>query len=88
MMKLNKLCAALLSGLLTCSAVTAVKPETGWFPSGSTAITAEAASTLRRPCDPEHPMLIVHIDTFRFRFTGTIISGGWCRTVTNAQNHG
>lgn len=64
-MKLKKLCAALLSGVLVLGAMTANAPAfqriTGM---DRVTVTAEAASTLRRPCDPEHPMLIVHIDTW------------------------
>lgn len=62
-MKLKKMLTALLSGVLALGAIAA--PEAYRLPvTDSTTITAEAASTLRRPCDPEHPMLIVHIDTW------------------------
>ena len=37
-------------------------------------ITAEAASTLRRPCDPEHPMRIVHIDTWNVADPAKVIA--------------
>ena len=62
-MKFKKLLAGLLSGVMAFGMV-ATLPKTDAESGIGTAITAEAASTLRRPCDPEHPMLIVHIDTW------------------------
>ena len=37
------------------------------------ALVAQAAIDLRRPCDPEHPMLIVHIDTRNYADPAKII---------------
>lgn len=40
----------------------------------STQITAEAAGTMRRPCSPDNPMLIVHIDTWNYADPAKIIA--------------
>ena len=73
-MKLKKLCTALMTGIFLASAV--ISPIDGIRsvkiePIG---ITAEAASSMRRPCDPEHPMLIVHIDTWNVADPAKIIA--------------
>lgn len=74
-MKLKKLCAALMSGVLAVSALMTS------FPIGMNlsknkpiSITAEAASTMRRPCSPDSPMLIVHIDTWNTADPAKIIA--------------
>ncbi|MBP0961360.1 MAG: carbohydrate-binding protein [Oscillospiraceae bacterium] len=65
-MNIKRMCKAVISGFLIAGMLApAVQPfnvNTEAY-KGSIAV-AEAASTLRRPCDPEHPMLIVHIDTW------------------------
>ena len=65
-MKFKKICAALLSGILAFSALIGTFPskEPGDFFSSQTSITAEAAGTMRRPCDSDHPMWIVHVETW------------------------
>ena len=73
-MKLKKLCTALMTGIFLASAV--ISPINGIRsvkiePIG---ITAEAASSMRRPYDPEHPMLIVHIDTWNVADPAKIIA--------------
>lgn len=66
-LKLKKLCAALVSGVL------AVAAFSGSIPSADSnvindniSITAEAAGAMRRPCGPESPMWIVHIDSWNY----------------------
>lgn len=73
--KLKRLCAALMSGVLAVGAFTEVIPLLGTdLANNAISITAEAASTMRRPCDPEHPMLIVHIDTWNVADPAKIIA--------------
>lgn len=73
--KLKKLCAALMSGVLAIGAFTGAIPSTVRNIANDTiSITAEAASTMRRPCDPEHPMLIVHVDTWNVADPAKIIA--------------
>lgn len=73
--KLKKLCAALLSGIMAVGTMTTAIPSgLKLFQTNDIAITAEAASTMRRPCDPEHPMLIVHIDTWNVADPAKIIA--------------
>lgn len=73
--KLKRLCAALMSGILAVGAFTEVIPLLGTdLANNAISITAEAASTMRRPCDPEHPMLIVHIDTWNVADPAKIIA--------------
>ena len=73
-MKLKRICAAILSGILLAGAIAV--PVNGTFPVSiePVSITAEAASVMRRPCDPEHPMLIVHIDTWNVADPAKIIA--------------
>ena len=52
------------AGILTFSNVAFRVPQTDDNAAALTAITASAASTLRRPVDNEHPMWIVHIETW------------------------
>lgn len=74
-MRFQKLCAALLTGIMAVGTMTTALPvRTGLFQSNDIAITAEAASMMRRPCDPEHPMLIVHIDTWNVADPAKIIA--------------
>ncbi|MGN0647757.1 MAG: glycoside hydrolase family 98 domain-containing protein [Oscillospiraceae bacterium] len=66
MMKRKRLCAAMLSGILAFSAMTGAIPSSddGALLQVPASITAEAATTLRRPCNAENPMWIVHIETW------------------------
>lgn len=74
-MKLKKLCATVLSGVLVFGTMMTSFPNgTGFAQIEPISITAEAASTLRRPCDPDHPMLIVHIDTWNVADPAKIIA--------------
>ena len=74
-MKFKRLCAALLTGVLAVGATFGTFPNTMQFSSfNDYTITAEAASSMRRPCDPEHPMLIVHIDTWNVADPAKIIA--------------
>lgn len=74
-MKFKKLCASLLSGILAVGALLTPLPNSiEVFKTNDISITAEAASTMRRPCDPEHPMLIVHIDTWNVADPAKIIA--------------
>lgn len=73
--KLKKLCAALMSGVLAIGAFTGAIPLSGRnIVNDTISITAEAASTMRRPCGPENPMLIVHIDTWNVADPAKIIA--------------
>ena len=74
-MKLTKFYKAVLSGILAVGLLATSMPmSTMDFQSSDTvSITAQAASTMRRPCDPEHPMLIVHIDTWNVADPAKII---------------
>ena len=73
-MKFKKLCALILAGTLVAG--TMIAPAGGIVPAAirPIGITAEAASYMRRPCDPEHPMLIVHIDTWNYADPAKIIA--------------
>lgn len=74
-MKLKKICAALMSGVLAIGAFTGAIPLSGRnIENNTVSITAEAASTMRRPCDSDHPMLIVHIDTWNVADPAKIIA--------------
>ena len=74
-MRLKKMCTALLSGIITFGAMAVPLPNgTGLFSIKNIAVTAEAASAMRRPCDPDHPMLIVHIDTWNTADPAKIIA--------------
>ena len=74
-MQFKKLCASLLSGILAVGALLTPLPNSiEVFKTNDISITAEAASTMRRPCDPEHPMLIVHIDTWNVADPAKIIA--------------
>lgn len=74
-MKLKKLCATVLSGILVFGTMMTSFPNgTGFAQIEPISITAEAASMLRRPCDPDHPMLIVHIDTWNVADPAKIIA--------------
>lgn len=75
-MKFRRLAAALLSAVM---AVTALLPVTENHTEGAdkyntASVTAEAAEVMRRPCDAEHPMLIVHIDTWNYADPEKIIA--------------
>lgn len=73
--KLKKLCVALMSGVLAIGAFTGTIPLSGAdLVNDAVSITAEAADTMRRPCDPEHPMLIVHVDTWNYADPAKIIA--------------
>ncbi|MGN0593245.1 MAG: glycoside hydrolase family 98 domain-containing protein, partial [Ruminococcus sp.] len=77
-MKLKKLCAALLSGILamslfwgTASSDAVKNSDTNFVMQTlenlsfeAEPFTASAASTMRRPCSSEAPMWIVHIETW------------------------
>lgn len=69
--KLKKLCAALMSGILAIGTFTGAIPLSG---RNMLSIIVEAASTRRRPCGPENPMLIVHIDTWNVADPAKIIA--------------
>ena len=73
-MKFKKLCALILAGTLVAG--TMIAPAGGIVPAAirPIGITAEAASYMRRTCDPEHPMLIVHIDTWNYADPAKIIA--------------
>lgn len=74
-MRLKKMCTALLSGIIAFGAMAVPLPNgTGLFSIKNIAVTAEAASAMRRPCDPDHPMLIVHIDTWNTADPAKIIA--------------
>ena len=85
-MKLKKICAALLSAALLTSSFAYASPKgtasnDGSFPSflgdpfQVSTMTAEAASSvMRRPCSPDQPMLIVHIDTWNYADPAKIIA--------------
>ncbi len=60
----------MVPGLLLASAPLS---SVNFFPNEPFSITAEAASAMRRPCDPDHPMLIVHIDTWNYADPAKII---------------
>lgn len=73
--KLKKPCAALMSGILAIGAFTGAIPLSGRnIVNDTISITAEAASMMRRPCGPENPMLIVHIDTWNVADPAKIIA--------------
>lgn len=73
--KLKKLCAAFMSGVLAIGTFTGAIPWSGRNIANDTiSITAEAASMMRRPCGPENPMLIVHIDTWNVADPAKIIA--------------
>lgn len=75
LMRLKKMCTALLSGIIAFGAMAVPLPNgTGLFSIKNIAVTAEAASAMRRPCDPDHPMLIVHIDTWNTADPAKIIA--------------
>lgn len=64
-LKLKKLCAAFMSGVLAIGIFTGAIPWSGRNIANDTiSITAEAASMMRRPCNSENPMWIVHIETW------------------------
>ena len=65
-MKLKKLCAAVMSAFLAVGSLAGTLPSTGagTLLNAPVSITAEAASVLRRPCNSENPMWIVHIETW------------------------
>lgn len=75
-MKLKKICAVFLSGTLAFSALIGTFPSKnpGDYLNSQTGITAVAAGTMRCPCDSEHPMLIVHIDTWNYADPAKIIA--------------
>lgn len=83
-MKLKKLCAMLVSGVLAAGML-------GVLPSAKTDIgnkiesvmesldldtelTTASAASMRRPCSPDQPMLIVHIDTWNYADPAKIIA--------------
>ena len=72
-MKFKKLCAVILSGAMLAG--TAVSPVGSMVPMAvrPVGITAQAETVMRRPCDPQHPMLIVHIDTWNYADPAKII---------------
>lgn len=84
--KLKKICAALLSAALLTSSFAYALPKDTAGNAGSTpsflgdpfqvsTMTAEAASSvMRRPCSPDQPMLIVHIDTWNYADPAKIIA--------------
>ncbi len=73
--KLKKLCAALMSGVVAIGAFTGAIPLSGRnIVNDTISIIAEAASTMRRPCGPDNPMLIVHIDTWNVADPAKIIA--------------
>ena len=56
LMRLKKMCTALLSGIIAFGAMAVPLPNgTGLFSIKNIAVTAEAASAMRRPCDPDSP---------------------------------
>lgn len=64
-----------MSGVLAIGAFTGAIPLSGRNITNDTiSITAEAASTMRRPCGPENPMLIVHVDTWNVADPAKIIA--------------
>lgn len=64
-MRFQKLCAALLSGIMAAGVMTTALPNSfNLFQINDIAITAEAESSMRRPCNSENPMWIVHIETW------------------------
>ncbi|MBR2087243.1 MAG: glycosyl hydrolase, partial [Oscillospiraceae bacterium] len=65
-MQIQKLCRTLIASATAAGMLLTVMPVTPatFRQTEGVSITAEAASKMRRPCDPEHPMLIVHIDTW------------------------
>lgn len=85
-MKLKKICAALLSAALLTSSFAYASPKGTAGNDGSSlsflgnqfqvsTMTAEAAnSVMRRPCSPDQPMLIVHIDTWNYADPAKIIA--------------
>ena len=85
-MKLKKICAALLSAALLTSSFAYASPKGPAGNDGSSlsflgnqfqvsTMTAEAAnSVMRRPCSPDQPMLIVHIDTWNYADPAKIIA--------------
>ncbi len=74
-MNLKKMCAALMSGVMAFGALLAPFPENGTADIiDPIAITAEAADVMRRPCGPDNPMLIVHIDTWNVADPAKIIA--------------
>lgn len=85
-MKLKKICAALLSAALLTSSFAYALPKDTAGNAGSppsflgdpfqvSTMTAEAASSvMRRPCSPDQPMLIVHIDTWNYADPAKIIA--------------
>ncbi len=74
-MKMNRLCAVVMSGVLAFSSMLAPLPgNDGSQLYEPTAIVAEAADVMRRPCGPDNPMLIVHIDTWNVADPAKIIA--------------
>ena len=72
-MKLKKICAVLMSGIIALGTMLAPLPDEGGNPAAGSLTTA-AVSTMRRPCSPEQPMLIVHIDTWNVADPAKIIA--------------
>lgn len=74
-LKRTKVCAVLMSGILAIGTFIGAIPLSGRnIEKDTISITAEAASTMRRPCGPENPMLIVHIDTWNVADPAKIIA--------------
>lgn len=78
-MKLKKICAAMLSAVMLTGSLAfpgSGNPLSFLGDAGKvTTLTAEAAnSVMRRPCSPDQPMLIVHIDTWNYADPAKIIA--------------
>ncbi len=73
---MKRICTAAVTGVLAAAAVVGVFPSESSMSelSSPTSITAEAASAIRRPCSPEQPMLITHIDTWNYADPAKIIA--------------
>ena len=75
-MQLRKTVRSVLSAILAAGVLLTAMPLSPMnsYREAPVSITAEAASTLRRPCDPEHPMRIVHIDTWNVADPAKVIA--------------
>ncbi len=73
-MQMKKLCATALSGLMLLSGIGVFSADNGILSDQTSVIAASAAETMRRPVDNDHPMWIVHIETWNTPDPQKIIS--------------